>query len=292
VSSLLAAGADPAKESLLCEPLSHAADPAIVKMLLDAKADASIRSALKASCQQLQPESVRMLLAARASIDGRGSSDVPLKLAIAAEHTGDRSDDLVSIISQLLDAGASLSYEWTQSTALHMCAESRSPNAPAAAALLLARHLELLEQRDARGMTPLMLAAVNSNAGVTAVLLRAGADPWDSPAVLLAVCPYRPPDDSMGEFYPEMHDVLRLLLRAGADLTRPCGSGHTVPMLLLPCSMRCDAPGGRDCVYLPDHAAAVLLRDVAEAVLAGEARAGPRDGNGDGELDDAAMGDE
>ena len=122
-----------------------------------------------------------------------------------------------------------------------------------------------VEGRDARGFTPLMLAAYNGHAGATALLLRAGA-------AVNGVGDMRGNPPLIGVAFKGYVDVARLLLEQGADANLANGAGQTA--LMTAALFRQDAMID----LLREHGADPGIADAAGNTAAGLARAQGNEG--------------
>jgi ankyrin repeat protein len=84
--------------------LSYASTPAVAQRLLDAKADPTIGPSLSASCKNLQPSTVKLLLDAGAKTDARGYWCPPLLSVMGVQTTAENYEDKAAVINTLYDA--------------------------------------------------------------------------------------------------------------------------------------------------------------------------------------------
>jgi ankyrin repeat protein len=223
-----------ARDQMTCTALVYASDPATVRMLLDAKADADPGSnvpVLNSACHRLQPAAVRMLLDAGARVDGcAGRALLPIQTVLSTECSDDKVDDKVAVINMLFDAGADKPSAWGTASPLTLEVKLLAdPSTRRVVAALLARDRGLLEARDADGSTPLMVAVAAANPALVEVLLDARADVHaldrEGKSVLTAaVSGPRVPTTA------RVPQVLQLLLDAGADPLQLCANGWTAAM--------------------------------------------------------------
>jgi ankyrin repeat protein len=219
--------------------ISEASDPAIVKLLLDAKAvvdNPDNETVFTAACQGLRVDSVKMLLEAKADVNaGRGMS--ALQHALWYARGDEKADDMAAILRLLLEAGADTFRVGHHAHALELCIDTIKGSASTAEALLLLD--PSLISRSANG-TPLMYAcgASNGDPALFKVLIDAGDDVnacddngFSILALLLTsargknpyfVCSPRKAQESM-----------HALLHAGADPLFYNNGGHTLMMMML-----------------------------------------------------------
>jgi hypothetical protein len=270
--------------SRVCTALSLASDTAIIRFLLDAKADINPEgcgTVLRGACEKLQPESVKLLLGAGADVNkkkGKGEMSA-LDIAINAKCPNDRVGDKIEIINMLLDAGASTrDFIWDQ-TVLHMpylsgkqISVEPSYNLVAAYTAVLARDPGLVHCRDAQGATPLLSVAEKQSASpaLMKMLIEAKADVNAVDAQGKTVCSLLPfefcdcctPKSDRGA---NTRECLQLLFAAGADPTLCNDGGMTLLMQLA--SMREHLH--EDCHWLPERGfrgGPAFLSDIINAV--------------------------
>jgi ankyrin repeat protein len=240
VARLLSSGCDVTGVVCSSTALAHATDPAIIRMLLDAKADVDPPGCvhmLKAACSKLRPDAVKALLDAGAGV-GKDKHDNPaLVFAISTEVPPEKVEDHVAIINLLVDAGADTRSLRRGQSALQSCFHCLRMNKENVVIrtieVLLRRDPGLLECRNEEGLTPLMYLL---NEGmlcpaVAKALVDAGAD------VEAADQRGRTPlHHLLGggrggcAKYLEKWEILQLLLGAGARATACDGEGKTVLM--------------------------------------------------------------
>jgi hypothetical protein len=234
--------------------LSLASTPAVVKLLLDAKAkvDADDTSVILAACKRLQPDAVKMLLDAGANTrdyyliqtvcrapctDAQVRDKVALlQLLLGAKRAKqqDKSRDYVGI-STLHDVMRERNDDWTLVTG--------DTHHDAVLKVLLAHDPSLLEKPHYSSelkfnQTPLVIATESNSVSPTTVrvLLEAGADTtaWTQEGrlaffrLLFGWCSW----SHIGAPLRFMREKLRLLLGAGAD-PRGCFLEHITVMMAL-----------------------------------------------------------
>jgi ankyrin repeat protein len=257
--------------------LAAACDPAIVKMLLDAKADANPKGSvpvITSACMKLRPEAVRLLLAARADATQAPTSMVdktPLIRLLVHAHRPSQVRDRLAVVELLLGAGAKTRF--MGATAVFIWANwRRGPESLPVLRALLAHDPGSLEMRNVDRVTPLMTAILNSEAGTARGLLEAGANINQrsdrGEPLLFAV---------IGRYQFEQSDratcaMMRLLLDAGADPLECGWGGQTLLMRLWKPIVEEYA---EDFVYSDSLSSAVVTM-VAESVLRGEGKAHKR----------------
>jgi ankyrin repeat protein len=214
--------------------LSHAWQPAAVKLLVDAKADLNPRHScvLRSACRRLEPEAVRMLLVAGARVNGPHPC-TSLYNAIGALPEPGREHDKAQVVRALLEAKATLIPAAGQSL-LHYCAYLDSAGGMAEVIrVLLAREPSQRDGRDDEHRTPLMLAAQTLHEDAVVELARAGADPNAVDAAGVSVLAHAVHACDAARQYGPAHKVLRALIAAGADPLACDAAGLSVPMRML-----------------------------------------------------------
>jgi ankyrin repeat protein len=254
-----------------CTALSRASDPAVIRFLLDAKADVNPKrcdTVLRGACRKLRPDAVKMLLAAGATVSGTGKMGAASALydAVYAECTNDGVNDKVEVINLLLRAGVNTRDCGGGKSVLHIpdLDHNSSYNLAAAFAVLSAHDPGLVHARDAKGATPLVRVCTHDyvDIGVAKMLLEAksdvaAVDRCDNTALSPLLQQYRWSRDGMHAWR-----CLRLLLDAGADPT-VCGRGETVLMRLV------NLPSGfrRGIGESDFYGAPAVLAEIINAVL-------------------------
>jgi hypothetical protein len=261
-------------DTRLPDVLRLSSAPSMVKLLLDAKALVNASGGEYAAIKDLVPASVKMLL--EACPDLYCNSIIQ---AIEAPCSQDKVADKVEVVKMLLNQSMTRDvrriYNWGSS--LIVCAKAvDDPSAGQVARLLLGRDLGLYLQIDAPDIA-VWIAAKHGNLDVFDVLssdeLRSrvctrftnDADDAKLQTLLsprLIFCLHALASVVMGHGYPaERRKMLRMLYARGADFTVSNRINHTVMMAAVQLGQ-----SGRD--YLPDHATAIMIGDIAEYILA------------------------
>jgi ankyrin repeat protein len=274
VALLLARGAH--ADTLLGDNpvLAFASDPAVVGLLIDAKADANPpdleTNLLSWPCEQLRLDTVRALLDAGADITAGASGCSPVLSAMQGCREGASEEDKMALLELLLDAGARTVPEDESATTLHQCAMLPDYVDAAGPARRLLRHdPALLEAVNEDGHTALLSAVLERRADLTAVLVEAGADTAATdadgvPALHLLFLMF--PDVNVDALEPRrMRDTLRALLPA-VDLAATDRGRRTVLMAAAATKL--------PRYLISDDTLSILLDDVLGRVLT--AGMGPR----------------
>jgi ankyrin repeat protein len=225
-----------------CTALSRTTDPAVIRFLLDSKADINPEgcdTVLRGACEELRPDAVKALLAAGAEVNRVGSYEgakSALHYAVYAECTNDRVSDQIEVINMLLAAGADTHNCGGDKSVLDLgkLSEYSSIHLDTAFAAVLARDPGLVHCRDASGATPLLqvLRKYKEPAPVK-VLLDAKADvnavDDDGNTALSLFLTVNDDTDYDGM---AIRRIIRLLADAGADLTQ-CREGVETPLMKL-----------------------------------------------------------
>jgi ankyrin repeat protein len=238
--------------------LAVASDPAVVRLLLDHKADIKppgCVSVLAMSARRVQAEAVQLLLAAGA--DARGGLWPPTepcalaRLALFPPAGLGNSDEHVAVINLLLKAGM------PTAGALHMCADSATigrcadgsflPTPEPVMRALIAHDPALLNAPDRDGMTPLMAAVALRNTSAAKFLLEAGADldrtsSWGMTALMMSFLD--PPPSPQTSYLPAnraftgrrhvhidrydttIHDIARAVLTRASNAAAATAAGE------------------------------------------------------------------
>jgi ankyrin repeat protein len=256
-----------------CTALSCTTDPAVIRFLLDAKADVNPEgcdTVLRGACEKLRPHAVKALLAAGAEVNRRGSSrsaSSALHYAVYAECTKDRVNDKIEIINLLLDAGADTRDCGSGTSVLHpgQLDNLSSYNLDVAFDTVLACDPGLVHCRDASGATPLLLVLrEHKKPAPVKVLLDAKVDvnavDNEGNTALSQLVTVEAVSDHGGM---AIRRIVRLLADAGADFTQ-CRKGAETPLMkLMPpqtLSRNLYLESGR---LVGD----VVLRDILDAIL-------------------------
>jgi ankyrin repeat protein len=221
--------------------LSYASDVGLIRALLDAKADVhpeGCKTVLTASCCNLRPDAVKLLLDAQANANGSGVSFSPLLLTVLATCTDEQVDDKISVINVLLDAGADAYVMFGGTSALDVCINGdKNISKIATAQALLQRCPDLLEFPDDQGEPPLAVATRRRDTEMVKLLLDAGADVTVRDSnynpllfVLFSTHDYSWQNDG---FPRRMTEILPLLLSSGLDPTECDDDDRTVLMSLV-----------------------------------------------------------
>jgi ankyrin repeat protein len=233
VALLLRHGADVRARSHGKTALSQASDPAVVRLLLDSGAAVhgdGGGEALVQACKRLQPESVRLLLDARATLTvgadaGSGVKVSPLLCAVNAQCASDCEDDHVAVINHLIDAGALDHVNSDPYARAELCASMCRVSSARVVETLLRRDPGLLLAVDYTGNNLLLAAVRQGNVEMMRCLIKLGMDVNQR--------------DSRGRtplLYGialnlgfSLHTVMALL-HAGADATSCSNDGETTLM--------------------------------------------------------------
>jgi ankyrin repeat protein len=170
--------------------LSVASDPAVIQLLLDAKADVNppgCASVLTGALVNNRLDSVKMLIEAGASLQAC-FDNLPLIVAsVTVYQSKEQMEDKIAILNLLLDAGLKTrSYTGGRSILHEVLLINSAYGGTILSALLnvfLARDPGLLEARDDKGNTPLSFIFAAGNCDryyvidKAVALLDAGADP-------------------------------------------------------------------------------------------------------------------
>jgi ankyrin repeat protein len=225
-----------------CTALSRTTDPAVIRFLLEAKADVNPEgcdTVLRGACEKLRPDAMKALLAAGAEVNRRGSyeeASSALYYAVYAECTKDRVNDKIEIVNLLLDAGADTRDCGGDRSVLHpgQLDNLSSYNLDVTFAAVLARDPGLVHCRDASGATPLLrVLREHKEPAPVKVLLEAKADvnavdDDGNTALSLLLTVYDDTDyDGMA-----IRRIVQLLADAGADFTM-CREGAETPLMKL-----------------------------------------------------------
>jgi ankyrin repeat protein len=250
-------------------PLSQASDPAIIKILLEAKANVNPKKgdcALRGACTMLRPDAVKMLIDAGANVNATARGGMtPLLYALEAKCAVEQADDIIQVVKLLLDAGAKT---FGAIPPLHKCTNPNEPRRLGALKVLLERDQSMAYDVDASGRNVIMCAAMSHTKSPSAlsVLIDAGVDlndlgHKDKPA-LFYVFRYLDKVWKGMRLPRHVRDCLQMLLRAGADPTILDGD-WTLLMDLL----------GYEDPYMfyanvfTDNTMRILISDIADSIL-------------------------
>jgi hypothetical protein len=243
--------------------LSQASDPAVVQLLLDAKAEAhhtDCRTILEAACIHLRPDAVSLLMKAGAPTQGYERA---LTLAIQAPCTDARADDKIAVLTQLIKAGAAVDDDDNRRFSLDVCKEASPDSHKYITALTLLKNDPDLWKGDEKDRY-----RYPRQAPVELQLLAACQEPTRDPAYVRALVDAgvnvntmdirnnsRTPLDYLlynrHQSPRQTSEILKMLLNAGVDIM--CDN------LLLMKLVR----------SLPDSACSVYINDILEAMLHG-----------------------
>jgi ankyrin repeat protein len=250
-------------------PLSQASDPAVIKVLLEAKANVNPKRgdcALRGACTMLRPDAVKMLIDAGANANDVNFGRTSLIYALEAKCTAEQADDLTKVVKLLLEAGVDT---FGNIAPLQLCTNPNQPYQKEAMKALLKHDPCMADDVDSSGLTALMCATMSHTRSPSAlsVLTDAGVrldDVGDQgkPALFFA---FKYVDEVWkGIRRPRyMRECLQLLLRAGADPTVTDKRGWTLLMDLIgfqdPCRMY---P-----YIVDDHVSRILISDILDAIV-------------------------
>jgi ankyrin repeat protein len=260
--------------------LSEASDTDIIKNLLKAKADVNppqgLEPVLKASCQRLCVDSVKLLLDAKANANGTvpGTGTEcgamanmrPLHYAVRSKCTSEQINDNVSVINLLLNSGAKIR-PWGSPSMLASCLSAdSSSNRPVSMQTLLSHDPQLALYHDDQGMTVLMhaLGVDSMHPDVIKVLIHMGSDvnargaKLSTPALFYL---FGRTSSDYAHFDARLtRQSLQLLLDAGADPIACDANGRTL-LMAMATGMMCRN------VVVVDRACRILIADVLDRIL-------------------------
>jgi hypothetical protein len=248
--------------------LSVASDPAVINILLDAKASVDppeCRNVLRGACEKLRPDALKLLLDAGASVIDLW--DIFRPSCTSIDCPADGVDSLIAVVNLLLDAGTGMQrflFDTLDSDQYegYLTVSKRSPDAPwlrmVVMGALLARDPSLVQSCDQGGRTPLMAMAkyFGMKVDFPRMLLNAGANPravdCEGKSVLFHM--FTSCNFGRGMFNGNARQVVRMLLEAGTDPTLVAADGETLMMRLLSVqfsgdSVRSDCIG---CIFIGD----------------------------------------
>jgi ankyrin repeat protein len=278
--------------------LSLAWDPAVVRILLDAKADVNPGDSLPVltgACRRLQPEAVQLLLLAGGPVNVEFSGDAaadstvglpttplsvgisPLEQAITAlRRTMSDKTQQIPVINQLLSVGArTRSLRNGASAMVTACQDSSfsSRELDSRFRVICALHVSdpgMLSLSDNDGMTPLHYAVAVRSLPTVELLLKLGANvnpahDHNKPSLSVISTLIRGNPKHAGESGPSdalsaVRPILRVLLDAGAD---PLSEGTDSPLLWLCAASGEDFSDGDVAAIASDMLEAIAYRPVA-----------------------------
>jgi ankyrin repeat protein len=249
-------------------PLSRATDPAIIKLLLDAKAQVNPEgsiSTLRTACEKLKPDAVKTLLEA-----GARTSHQLLNVVVSAPCADEQIDDKVAVLHLLLDAGAKTRAGFGDSALSHCLTCEPSRDVLVSMKTLIQRDPGMLDLRDFLKLTPLMRAVNRCKPATVNFLIEAGADVTIvdryNNSALSHVFSVRQEDP----LNVDKREILRMLLDAGASPLVYTDHTDSVTMFMQICSQafhihRHD-PISK--YYRLDYSVSILLGDVFDHIVA------------------------
>jgi ankyrin repeat protein len=272
-----------ADSNTLGRALSHASRCDVIKLLTDAHADvnypfACIRSVLSTACQTYQIDAVKMLLGAKADINGNNCSFVltPLLRVVNAKCTDEQLQDKISLINLLYNSGAKTRHSIVGSL-LHACvvAAGRPPmegdtGLPAVIQHIIQLDPLWIESKNSFRHTPLMNLVSQDirPTYVAKMLVLAGADihvrdRQGKSLIMLLLQNIKNENESA---FQDTRDILRMLLHSGVDPSQSDKQGNTALMTMFSTS---DTK-----VYIaPDSVICFFISDILDA-LSHPARSG------------------
>jgi ankyrin repeat protein len=272
-----------AKSKCTRTALSMARSPAVVRILLNAKADVNPKdslSVLTGACSHLKPEAVELLLNAGAPATSTGNAAFeeisPLESAImACRYQNNNEQHQVAVINQLLRAGAHTRSLHNGASAMTIVCRRRTfeyqphPNdADLRCAIISALHAHdpgLVDLCDGNGLTPLHQAVAIRSLETVQLLLKLGANPnpmpnVNKPTVSVFSSLFKRDDYDSIE---NKIELLRILIAAGAD---PITGGSDSVLLWLYRIKTVDFDDGKVAAMTNDMLKAIANRPVAAAV--------------------------
>jgi hypothetical protein len=254
----------------------------MVRLLLDARASVNpqqgYQTTLRGACEQLQIDSVKMLLEAGADVN-QGGRHSALYYAVCAECPDDRLSDKMDLINLLFRAGAA-AYDDNGGPSIFHKKLSRERfrevdvdvDISPVFALLLHRYPAMLHYRDKTGATALLvqLCEIKRSRWIVQALIDAGADLFvrddknQSAFYYLLSCANVVVDDN-GRGTDDVATTrvyLQRLLAAGVDPTVCPDDGNTLLMHLL-------AKDSRESIFpccLSDAACSSLMWDILASI--------------------------
>jgi ankyrin repeat protein len=220
--------------------LSHASDPAVIQLLLHAKADvnpADCDTVLRGACQELRPDAVQMLLEAGAEVNRHGSDKPALFYAVYTECPSDRVGEQIALVNLLFDAGANVRDANSGKSILHVAGMWDRIGISHVLDALLARDPALARYCDDAGATALMLGVREPQANLSTIkaLIGAGADPnardHEGISVMGHLLEKSPGLGS--EVFTKARELMPLLIAAGYNYSACSAQGKTLLMWML-----------------------------------------------------------
>jgi ankyrin repeat protein len=254
--------------------LSHASDPATVRVLLDAKADVTHPELMIQACDKVQPESVKLMLAAKATAaiaDATVTS--PLESAIGAPCADNQIADKVELIKLLIRNGAPCRSPEGVSSVFHAAAGLCHDNSGSYVVETFRHYVpEVIDYYNKTYETALIYAVRVGNIPVVQGLCEAGAnaniqDAEGTPALTYALQRwYSRNDGKPFEHDPKaVHKLIEYLMLAGADPGVADVTGRTPIMVAL--DGECDDYSQYKGDLQPDNLLSVSIREICTLML-------------------------
>jgi ankyrin repeat protein len=187
---------------------------------------------LRGACKKLRVDSVKMLLAAGADVNRHVAGRSALSYAVLALCPEESIADKIDVINALFDAGCSVQRAEDGSSIMHSADSDTIWELASVADVLASRDPSIVHCSNCKGVTALMTVVGSPVKAVSLVtsLLYAGANPrardnrGASALFYLFYTNFR----SKSEDITDIHEILGILISAGADLTACKDTGETL----------------------------------------------------------------